>query len=102
MTFEIVYLKQMESNKPSIHDLRQMYVYNDHWKSKFSVLVYPGSHQSAIFHREFHFPKHSCGVLKMNVLNADSKLDQRIGERLIRSFEEVGFLDANEKFLDIE
>ncbi|MGO3183605.1 MAG: McrC family protein [Aequorivita sp.] len=84
--------KQIEGNKPSTNDLRQMYVYNDHWNSKFSILLYPGAHQTDIFRREFHFPDHSCGVLKVNVLAEDGKLDQRIGVRLIMAFERVGFL----------
>ncbi|WP_163518254.1 McrC family protein [Gelidibacter japonicus] len=83
--------KQIEGNKPSTNDLRQMYVYNDHWESKFSILLYPGTHQTNVFHREFHFPDHSCGILKMNVLDADNKLDQGIGERILRSFEREGF-----------
>ena len=87
--------KQIEGNKPSTNDLRQMYVYNDHWESKFSILLYPGTHQTNVFHREFHFPDHSCGILKMNVLDADDKLDQGIGERILRSFEREGFLNWN-------
>lgn len=84
--------KQIEGNKPSTNDLRQMYVYNDHWASKFSILLYPGAHQTNIFHHKFDHPDHSCGILKMNVLNADHKLDQQLGERMLRSFEREGFL----------
>jgi 5-methylcytosine-specific restriction enzyme subunit McrC len=84
--------KRIEGNKPSTNDLRQMYVYNDHWNSRFSILLYPGTHHSKIFHREFHFPDHSCGILKMNVLNADGELDQRIGEALLEKFESSRFL----------
>lgn len=79
--------KQIEGNKPSTHDLRQMYVYNDHWNSKFSILLYPGINQTNIFHREFDFPDHSCGILKMNVLDDEGKLDQKIGQRIIAVFE---------------
>ncbi len=84
--------KQIEANKPSTNDLRQMYVYNDHWNSKFSILLYPGTHQSDIFHRPFHFPDHSCGILKMNVLDKEGKLDQGIGERVFEAIGEVVFL----------
>lgn len=84
--------KQIEGHKPSTHDLRQMYVYNDHWISKFSILLYPGDRQTNIHHRKFAHPDHSCGILKMNVLDADQRLDQRIGERMLESFEREGFL----------
>lgn len=87
--------KQIEANKPSTNDLRQMYVYNDHWNSKFSILLYPGTHQSDIFHRPFHFPDHSCGILKINVLDDGSKLDQRIGERLLGAFEIAEFITSS-------
>lgn len=79
--------KQVDQNKPSIHDLRQMYVYNDHWKSKIAILLYPGSDTDAPLYQKFHFPDHSCGILKMNVLDREGNLDQRIGERLLEVFE---------------
>lgn len=69
-----------------------MYVYNDHWASKFSILLYPGTHQSEISRRKFHFPNHSCGILKINVLDDNGKLDQDIGYRLVKAFEEDDFL----------
>lgn len=84
--------KQIEGNKPSTNDLRQMYVYNDHWESKFSILLYPGTHQTNIFHHKFDHPDHFCGILKMNVLDANDKLDQGIGERILGSFKREGFL----------
>lgn len=84
--------KQIEGNKPSTNDLRQMYVYNDHWSSKFSILLYPGAHQTNIFHQKFAHPDHFCGILKTNVLDANNKLDQKIGERLLQSFERKGLL----------
>lgn len=84
--------KQIEGNKPSTNDLRQMYVYNDHWKSKFSILLYPGAQQTPIYYSKFSYPNHFCGILKINVLDAENKLDQRIGERLLGAFEGVGFL----------
>jgi 5-methylcytosine-specific restriction enzyme subunit McrC len=84
--------KRIEGNNPSTHDLRQMYVYNDHWTSKFSILLYPGSQQTNIYFKKFEYPQHSCGVLKMNVLDAEGKLDQRIGEALLARFESTRFL----------
>lgn len=84
--------KQIEGNKPSTNDLRQMYVYNDHWESKFSILLYPGAEQTPIYYSKFSYPDHFCGILKINVLDAAGKLDQGIGEQLLEAFEGVGFL----------
>ncbi|WP_417558595.1 McrC family protein, partial [Mesoflavibacter zeaxanthinifaciens] len=48
--------KRMDGNKPSTNDLRQMYVYNDHWASNCSILLYPGVKQEKIYHKQFSFP----------------------------------------------
>ena len=84
--------KRIDGNKPSTNDLRQMYVYNDHWASNFSILLYPGSQRTDIYYEKFQYPQHSCGVLKMNVLDAEGKLDQQIGEVLLEKFESTRFL----------
>lgn len=84
-------LKQIEGNKPSVDNLRQMYVYNDHWGSEVAVLLYPGSGEDQFFCQEFLFPDHSCGILKVSVLDGDGKLDQGTGERLFDAFEVEGF-----------
>ncbi len=75
--------KRIEGNKPSINDLRQMYVYNDHWESKMAVLLYPGATNDAKpFYQKFHFPDHSCGILKVGVVDGEGKLDEGMGEKL--------------------
>ena len=85
--------KRIEGNKPSTNDLRQMYVYNDHWESNCSILLYPGVKQEKIYHQPFSFPEHSCGILKMNVLvEENGLLDKEIGEKILTSFEEEGFI----------
>lgn len=84
--------KQIRGNRPSAEDLRQMYVYNDHWHSEFAVLLYPGAQSTKIFHREFIQREHACGVLNANVLDANGNLDQEIGKRILRVFEEEGLL----------
>jgi len=83
--------KQMDANKPSTNDLRQMYVYNDHWSSNCSILLYPGLKQEKIHYQHFHHPKHVCGILKMNVLDDENALDKQIGDKIITAFEEEGF-----------
>lgn len=87
--------KKIEGNKPSTNDLRQMYVYNDHWESNCSILLYPGVKQENIHHQKFRFPEHSCGVLKVNVLDEEGNLDYAIGERMIRIFEKAMYLNQD-------
>src|SRR5699024_1489747 len=84
--------KQISGNRPSAEDLRQMYVYNDYWDTKFAVLLYPGAKDVELFHREFKFSNHACGILKINVLDANGNLDQGIGERILNTFEKEGLL----------
>lgn len=86
--------KKIEGNKPSTNDLRQMYVYNDHWASNCSILFYPGAKEEKIFHQKYLFPEHSCGILKMNVLDDSGALDKRIGEKMIAAFEQEGFISS--------
>lgn len=84
--------KQIEDNKPSTNDLRQMYVYNDHWASRSSLLLYPGVQHKGFINTKFHYPNHGCGVLKINVLDEDDRLDQSIGRRLLATLEESNML----------
>lgn len=78
--------KNIDQSKPSTHDLRQMYVYNEYWNSTKSLLLYP-SHESG--HSFFSFEKikeiehHQCGLGKITVLNSESKLDETIGTQLL-------------------
>jgi hypothetical protein len=71
-----------------------MYVYNEHWASNCSILLYPGAKQEKIFHRQFQHPEHSCGIMKMNVLDNDGVLDKEIGEKIIMSFEDASFISS--------
>jgi 5-methylcytosine-specific restriction enzyme subunit McrC len=84
--------KRMDGNKPSTNDLRQMYVYNDHWNSSCSILLYPGTEQEKLFYKKFQHPEHACGILKMNVLDCDGVLDKSIGEKILTAFEDSGFI----------
>jgi 5-methylcytosine-specific restriction enzyme subunit McrC len=71
--------KIIDSNKPSDADLKQMYVYNHHWKSYQSILLYPNSgnqqSNSGLFTLPFHNDEaHSCKLGFVNVLK-DSQLN---------------------------
>lgn len=79
--------KQIEGNKPSTHDLRQMYVYNDYWKSTKAILLYPATGKSQMpFFMPFSDRNQACGIGKLNIL-AEGKLKTSIGEEIIEWFD---------------
>lgn len=84
--------KQIDGNKPSATDLRQMYVYNDHWQSRSSLLLYPGHQSEKLHYKPFHFPDHSCGVLKVTVMDRHRKLDGGMGAALLQKVCSEGLL----------
>ncbi|MFY7846270.1 McrC family protein [Chryseobacterium gambrini] len=79
--------KNIEQSQPSTHDLRQMYVYNEFWKSTRAMLLYPS--QITSLHSErfilFDDNKHSCSLGKVSIFDAD-KLDALIGEKILNLF----------------
>ena len=79
--------KNIEQSQPSTHDLRQMYVYNEFWKSTRAMLLYPS--QITNLHSErfilFDDNKHSCSLGKVSIFDADT-LDALIGEKILNLF----------------
>lgn len=79
--------KNIEQSQPSTHDLRQMYVYNEFWKSTRAMLLYPS--QITNLHSErfilFDDNKHSCSLGKVSIFDADM-LDALIGEKILNLF----------------
>ena len=82
--------KNIDQSKPSTHDLRQMYVYNDYWKSSKSLLLYPRNEigvLSTLFDPfkslEAGKDHHQCGLGKISVLNAEGKLDLDLGKKIL-------------------
>ena len=47
--------KRIETNKPSDDDLKQMFVYNLHWKAEKTLLLYPKINQIDSNFGTFHF-----------------------------------------------
>lgn len=79
--------KQIEGNKPSTHDLRQMFVYNDYWKSTKAILLYPASNKSKTpDFLPFTDRNQTCGIGKLNILE-EGKLKITIGEEIIEWFD---------------
>ena len=58
--------KNIDQSQPSTHDLRQMYVYNEYWKSTRSLLLYPSNHNGLNDFKSFvsinEPPPHPCSL----------------------------------------
>lgn len=82
--------KNIDQLKPSTQDLRQMYVYNEYWKSKKSLLLYPSNSNSLNDFKSFVQIKedlnHQCGLGRISILNNEGKLDESIGKHLVDLF----------------
>lgn len=86
--------KNIKANKPSTDDLRQMYVYNEYWKSNKAMLLYPASESNFTKNDFISFnpitgdTHHHCGLGKISILNTDQKtLDKEIGKTILRWFD---------------
>lgn len=79
--------KNIDQSAPSTHDLRQMYVYNDYWKSEKSLLLYPS--KTSNFNNFVNFEKindtehHQCSLGKISIFNEEQKLDTEIGNTIL-------------------
>jgi 5-methylcytosine-specific restriction enzyme subunit McrC len=84
--------KNINGSKPSTDDLRQMYVYNDYWKSDKAMLLYPANKTSFSGFDKFEENgskgyQHKCGLGSISIFNADCKtLNENIGDNIIDWF----------------
>jgi 5-methylcytosine-specific restriction enzyme subunit McrC len=84
--------KLPDNNIPTDADLKQMFVYNEYWQGNNALLVYPNAtftntpiHIEGVFKKKSESSStHSCGVIKMAVLDkTNQKLDSTNGRRMI-------------------
>lgn len=82
--------KNIDQSQPSTHDLRQMYVYNEYWRSTKSLLLYPSNNLEesiAEFNRfeslKENVTNHHCGLGKICILTGDGNLDENIGSKIL-------------------
>ncbi|WP_312076417.1 5-methylcytosine restriction system specificity protein McrC [Chryseobacterium sp.] len=79
--------KNIDQSKPSTHDLRQMYVYNEYWKSKKALLLYPSNdnqlNQFSQFAKIFEREEHHCGLGKISVLDSGGTLCADLGKKVL-------------------
>ena len=76
--------KIVDYDKPSTHDLRQMYVYNEYWQSAKSLLLYPSNIRKGIdvkpFEKIGEVNNHQCGLAYVSVLTDENKLNTNLGQ----------------------
>jgi 5-methylcytosine-specific restriction enzyme subunit McrC len=88
--------KNIDYSEPSTHDLRQMYVYNEYWKSSKAMLLYPSNTSSMINDDSFvSFEKienknehHACALGKISIF-VDGQLDEKIGMKILEWFDAI-------------
>ncbi len=79
--------KNINGSKPSTNDLRQMYVYNEYWKSNNSILLYPAPEtKSPNFISYDGDDMHQCAIGKLNILN-HTGLNENVGYEILEWFE---------------
>ncbi len=94
--------KNINYTNPSTHDLRQMYVYNEYWNAKKSLLLYPSnsSELELVFDKfqdldrhkkevlDDYIGHHKCGLGKISIFNLDKKtLNEKIGKHILNWFD---------------
>lgn len=87
--------KNISGGNPSTNDLRQMYVYNDYWKSSKAMLLYPS--KKSEFTDFIKFDKneskenqHQCGLGKISIFKkGKAMLNDKIGAEIIRWFNDL-------------
>ena len=78
--------KNIQNLKPSTQDLRQMYVYNDYWKSVRAMLLYPAERSVPPDFKKFSQRDHHCAVGRLNILE-DGKLKSDLGKEILDWYE---------------
>ncbi len=82
--------KNIGNDKPSTHDLRQMYVYNEYWKSNKSLLLYPSNNDDFNGYKGFVMVdgadgNHKCGLGKISIFKDCNKiLNDQIGVKILK------------------
>ena len=75
----------LKNNKPSDSDLKQMFVYNLHYETDLSILLYPKTSLDSSEKKPFRhdeFKKLNCQVAFTDLFNNEGKLEKDLGLRI--------------------
>lgn len=82
--------KNIGNSNLSTQDLRQMFVYNEYWKSEKAMLLYPSTSNSFNGFKKFTGKEQKCGLGQLSIFkNGTDSLDENIGEIILNWFEVV-------------
>lgn len=79
--------KVLKDLKPADADLKQMYVYHHYLGAQKTILLYPNVYDLSSRKGKYHMPKESgleCHMQFVNVLTEDGKLNEWVGEEVLR------------------
>ena len=74
-----------KTDSPSDPDLKQMFVYNLHYNSKLSILLYPKTVLNSSLKKPFinhNFKKLFCQAAFVEIFNENQKLDSLLGHKI--------------------
>lgn len=73
----------MHEAKPSDADLKQMYAYQNYWKTEKTMLLYPQVYGLADKKGIFKLEQKECSVGFVNILDYENNLNKQLGEELL-------------------
>lgn len=82
--------KIIEANNPSDNDLKQMFVYNLHWKAEKTLLIYPKNNQNDSEFGTFHYDNlgKKCKLGFVNITNEQTiKKSQFLANEILKKME---------------
>jgi 5-methylcytosine-specific restriction enzyme subunit McrC len=92
--------KVLKNNTPSDADLKQMFVYNLHYDTDLSILLYPKTDIESASKKPFRNEKFSdlnCQVAFVDIFDEDGNLDSNLGSRL---YSEVLMSEFENEFIE--
>lgn len=81
--------KVLKDSKPSDADLKQMFVYNLHYNTDLSILLYPKTTIDSAEKKPFRdekFKDLNCQVAFTNLFNEEGKLEKELGKKIYNEF----------------
>lgn len=93
--------KVLKDNKPSDADLKQMFVYNIHYDTDLSILLYPKTTLESADKKPFRDEKFNalnCQVAFTDLFNDEGKLEKFLGKRIYNELFKEEIKAGNNKY----